>query len=242
MDAIRPVPDALGMSNRIVLRSLATYVGLAGVTIAIVWLYESMRAVMAIGGSCASGGPYVVATPCPQGTAWTTVGAIFGGMAMAALYTVYGLRQGPRVTILIWSALFLALGWNFLDFGLHPGESGQAVGWVICAVVFVLMGAGPVIAIAWPRYRRDLLWSDGEGLPVGLRSGRPARSTGAPVTRWTRPRSATWLPDDHDDPPRRVQPADDLATALSKIAELHDRGALTDEEYANVKRRILEGR
>jgi Short C-terminal domain len=243
MDATPAVPDALGMSNRIVLRSLATYLGLAGVTVALVWLYESMRAVLAIGGSCASGGPYVVATPCPHGTGWTTVGAIFGGLAAAALYTAYGLRQGPRITILVWSALFLALGWNFLDFGLHDNGSGPASGWLVCAVVFALLGGGPVIALAWPNYRRDVLWSDGEGLPVGLRSNRPTRSASQPATLTRRPaavRTGGWLPDDRHDRPAPERPADDVATALTKLSELHDRGALTDDEYANAKRRILE--
>ena len=30
------------------------------------WVYLSMRTVMDIGGSCGSGGPYVVANPCPD--------------------------------------------------------------------------------------------------------------------------------------------------------------------------------
>jgi hypothetical protein len=232
MDRAAGVPDAQRVNSRIALRSLATFAGLAGVTVALVWLYESMRAVMAIGGSCASGGPYVIATPCPHGTALTTVGAIFGGIAMTALYTIYGLRQGPRLTLLVWSALFLALGWNFLDFGVHATDSADRTGWLVCAVVFALLGLGPIGALAFPGTARDLFWNDGEGLPVGLRSQRPRRvSTPMSVATGEPP------------PPLRVveaPPADDLATALAKLADLHDRGKLTDQEYADVKSRILE--
>ncbi|MFL5518988.1 MAG: SHOCT domain-containing protein, partial [Gemmatimonadales bacterium] len=202
-----------------------------GITIALVWLYETMRAVMAIGGSCAEGGPYVVAVPCPHGTAITTLGAIFGGLAMVLVYTAFGLRAGPRVTLLLWSALFLSLGWNFLDFGLRASDSSAATGWLICAVVFALMGGGPVLGMLSPRFAKDLLWSDGVGLPVGLRSGRPA--TSEPDDRAPAARAMFPAP---EPPP----PADDLATALTKMAELHARGALTDAEYAEAKRRILE--
>lgn len=216
--------------NRVAVRSLATFVGLAGVTVALVWLYESMRAVMAIGGSCASGGPYVIATPCPHGTAFTTLGAIFGGLAMTAVYTVFGLRQGPRVTLLVWSALFGSLGWNFLDFGWHATDSSDRTGWLVCAAVFALMGLAPFGALAFAGTARDMFWNDGDGPPVGLRSKRPSRvSTPRPVD---------------DEPPARrprpEQPADDLPTALARLADLHDRGKLTDEEYTDVKRRILE--
>jgi hypothetical protein len=36
-------------------------------------------------------------------------------------------------------------------------------------------------------------------------------------------------------------PADDLPSALERLADLHDRGQLTDDEYAAAKRRMIEG-
>src|SRR6266536_2850728 len=223
-----PVPA----DGRLLLRSLATFVGLAGVTVALVWLFESMRAVLAIGGSCASGGPYVVGVPCPHATALTTVGAILGGILMAAVYTVFGLRAGPRITLLIWCALFLSLGWNFLDFGLRAQDGSDRLGWLSCAVAFALMGGGPVVGLAFPRFARELLWSDGAGMPVGLRSGGVA----AARPRADRPADARPVAP----PPAPPPPADDVGTALAKLAELHDRGVLSDANYAEVKRRILE--
>jgi hypothetical protein len=237
MDRAAGVPDAQRVNSRLALRSLATFVGLAGVTVALVWLYESMRAVMAIGGSCASGGPYVVATPCPHGSTLTTLGGILGGIAMTAVYTVFGLRQGPRLTLLVWSGVFLSLGWNFLDFGWHATDSSTRTGWLVCAGVFALLGLGPLMTLAFQGAAKDMFWSDGGGLPVGLRSGRPRRSV-IPVRADDEPRHMDYRTVQR---PKPEQPADDLATALAKLADLHDRGKLTDEEYADVKARILEG-
>jgi hypothetical protein len=220
--------------DRVAQRSLATFVGLAGLTVALVWLFETMRAVLAIGGSCAEGGPYQIQVHCPQGTTITTLGAIFGGMAMAGVYTAFGLRAGPRLTLLVWNALFLSLGWNFLDFGLHPVDGSDGTGWLVCAVLFALIGGAPLLGLFSHGFARDLFWSDGVGPPVGLRSGRPART----VRTATRPaRTGTTF---RAPPPPPPPPADDVATALTKLAELHERGALTDAEYAEAKRRILE--
>jgi hypothetical protein len=43
-------------------------VGVAAGAAAITLLSQIMRSVTSIGGSCADGGPYVSAQPCPQGT------------------------------------------------------------------------------------------------------------------------------------------------------------------------------
>ncbi len=48
-------------------RSLLTFVSLAGVSAGLTWMFLGMRSVMQIGGSCGSGGPYEIATPCPEG-------------------------------------------------------------------------------------------------------------------------------------------------------------------------------
>ena len=47
----------------------ADVVGLVIVTAGLTVVFLSMRAVMDIGGYCASGGPYVIAQECPRGAA-----------------------------------------------------------------------------------------------------------------------------------------------------------------------------
>ena len=45
------------------------YASVLVMLLALTWVYLGMRSVMDIGGSCASGGPYVVANPCPDNVA-----------------------------------------------------------------------------------------------------------------------------------------------------------------------------
>jgi hypothetical protein len=111
----------------------------------VLWL--SMRAVMDIGGRCASGGPYVIAVPCPDAVAWLLPLSIFAGLGGVGLIGWFGGRIGPgfaTIAALAWPALFLSLGWNFLEYGLaSPG--GWDISWLLCGVLFVAMGGIPLL-------------------------------------------------------------------------------------------------
>jgi Short C-terminal domain len=124
-------------------------------------VYQSMRAVMDVGGACASGGAYEIRQQCPKGVGWVMPVGIFG-MFFAGIFTFLGVFNdgGPRPYVFAWSALFLALGWNFLDYGFDsPAPGGGAeVGWIICGVVFVLMGGVPLLALLSPKATRWALW------------------------------------------------------------------------------------
>jgi hypothetical protein len=52
---------------------------------------------------------------------------------------------GFRLAVPAWSALFLSLGWNFAEYGVHPPGGGVGWGWLVCAVVFIAMGAAPLL-------------------------------------------------------------------------------------------------
>jgi hypothetical protein len=54
-------------------------IGLAGVSASLTILWLSMRSVMDIGGSCASGGPFVPRVACPSGVSLLLVGSIWCG-------------------------------------------------------------------------------------------------------------------------------------------------------------------
>ena len=45
---------------------------------------------------------------------------------------------------LAWPALFLSLGWNFLEYGFFAVEGDWVWSWLFCGVLFVLMGAVPL--------------------------------------------------------------------------------------------------
>jgi hypothetical protein len=122
---------------------------LAGTACSITLVFLAMRSVMKVGGACADGGPFVVAQPCPKGVPALLVGGIFGGLLCAGLSLSLGAKHNLRnLAVFAWPALFLSLGYNFLDFGLNPPRDESAVwGWLVCAAVFALMGGLPLIVI-----------------------------------------------------------------------------------------------
>lgn len=122
--------------------------GVAGMAACIVVVFMGMRAVLDIGGFCAEGGPYVIGTHCPEGVPLLMMLAIpglflFGGLMVWRGSPIGGPYQAA--VFFAWPALFLSLGWNFLDYGVFPpGGEGLAWGWLICGVLFVAMGGIPL--------------------------------------------------------------------------------------------------
>jgi hypothetical protein len=112
--------------------------------------YAGMRDVMRTdGGFCASGGPYVIARQCSGGDVRLLLTGILGGLIAAALYTggtaVLG-GSGKPAGLLAWTALFGALGWNFISLGLRPAHGqGSPVGWLVSGVVFWLLALGGLV-------------------------------------------------------------------------------------------------
>jgi hypothetical protein len=131
------VPRPSLADPRVTFPVIVASVMLLGLTVA--WAFLSMRVVMDVGGSCADGGPYVSAQSCPGGAGF--IGLAIPLMLVAAFVgSVAAASQGaPNLLVPMWAGLFLALGWNFLAYGLG-GSGGTDPGWVVCGVVFWLMG------------------------------------------------------------------------------------------------------
>jgi hypothetical protein len=127
-----------------------TLAGAGGFVVALVSAYRGMRDVMRTsGGFCASGGPYVVAHQCSSFDVKLILFGVFG-MLLAALIVLVGLAllRGPLLaaSLLMWTLLFGALGWNFLQLGLTPPRGvGGGGAWIVCGVVFELMAVGGLI-------------------------------------------------------------------------------------------------
>jgi hypothetical protein len=216
------------------LGSVGVFVGLAGVSCALTLLFLGMRAVMNIGGTCASGQqPYVVAHPCPAGVALLLPASIWGGLIFLGLYVWQTWRnKAPSLLALAWPTLFLSLGWNFLEFGLRPpGGGGVAVGWLVCAVVFGLMGGIPLLS----------------ALPATVRTftGRPPKGKRAP-SLMNAPLRPTWTtfstPVTWPSPPSSSSPRSDVSDVVSeleRLAALHRSGELDDAQYEAAKRKVL---
>lgn len=100
-------------------------------------LLQGFLSLMAIGGSCASGGPYVIETECPDAVALFMPLSIFGGLASVAISVIFAQGFGTSLTDLAWPVLFGSLGAGFV-------ASMDAVGFIVGGV-FLAMAIVPLV-------------------------------------------------------------------------------------------------
>ena len=162
----------------------------AGIAMCLVLMFESMRAVMDVGGYCAEGGPYVIEQHCPEGSAPALMLGMIGLFGFGGLGMYAGAKAGGYgwVPLLAWTGLFASLGWNFLDYGLFNPPEGEGIvwGWLIPGVMFQVMAWVPLVVglIGAASFRGSA--SRGRPpviVPDALRGpGQPARDV-SPATR-----------------------------------------------------------
>ena len=139
---------------------------LVAMGVGVAWLYWPMRALLDVGGVCAEGGPYVIETPCPEGSTLFLMLGVPLWMAGVFIGLVAATIRAPLPVFPGWALLFGALGWNFLDYGLHADPSGNIVAsWIVCAIVFWLMALpAAVIFLGAPFFRRGIASPPNSGL------------------------------------------------------------------------------
>ena len=179
--------------------------------------------------------------------------SIFGGLLFLGLFAICTNDAGRSLVLLAWPALFLSLGWNFLDYGLNlTTKSGSGVngGFLVCAVIFILMGAVPLIWLLPQLWRLVTGSADTSGTTGG--SG-PAPFTGMTSVAFNPPPSSapasptppSWGTNVRLDPSTASTAATtakagkDMAGELERLAALHRRGELTDAEYEAAKRQAI---
>ncbi|HEX2296285.1 MAG TPA: SHOCT domain-containing protein [Actinomycetota bacterium] len=228
----------------VVRATLAVFVTLAGVSCGLTLLYLGMRAVMDIGGACASGGPFVPRVECPEGVPLLMIGGIWGGIVFVGLYLwTTSKHRVPTLVAFAWPALFLSLGWNFLDYGVDPpvGE-GLVWGWLICAVLFALMGGLPLLAMVKPvlgQFGRRAADVPPAQVVVPTRSKvRQLRAASNPGPRG----SQRFGFDPKPGGPSGAPGGESLVDALERLGALHASGALSDDEFEAAKQQVLGGR
>lgn len=104
-------------------------------------LYMGSTIVMGMGGYCASGGPYVIETECPDAVAVTMPLSIFGGLAAVALGVYLTRGFGVPLVSWAWPILFVGLGAAFLISSVQPG----GITFLIVGLLFVVMGGFPLV-------------------------------------------------------------------------------------------------
>jgi hypothetical protein len=150
------------VAERRLVAAAGVAVATAGFAVALGAVYDGMREVMVdAGGFCASGGPYEIAQECSGEQIVLLTGGIVGMLICWGVFAGFASWAGWGVlggSLLMWGALFGALGWNFVDLGLDPpGRDDAAWGWIVSGAVFWLLALGglvPVLAMAVSRLRR----------------------------------------------------------------------------------------
>src|SRR6188472_3828597 len=98
-------------------------------SISLTLLYQVSAVVMGLGGFCASGGPYVIETECPDAVVAYVPLSIFGGLIACAIGAVFAQGFGTPLISWGWPILFGGLGTAFLISSTQPG-----------AITFVVIG------------------------------------------------------------------------------------------------------
>jgi hypothetical protein len=214
-----------------------TGLAIAGASIVgIDWaLYHLIRT-----GTCASGGPYVSARPCPAGTGTqilVLVGGIFGALIGPGLYLARGGGGRPsRVGIgtIMWALLFLTMAASGAVGAFGPaatGGSGAKLGAVIIAAIFVPMGLAPLLAVAFAGRRGEHAGESsllGTSNPMSFGPTPPVAATAAAAPRATRP------------PGPAAPSGGDALSRIERLGELRAKGVITEAEFEEHKRRMLD--
>jgi hypothetical protein len=196
-----------------------------GVVAALTSLFLGMRSVMDIGGTCGSGGPYEIAHPCPGGVAGLLPAAIWGGLIFTGLYVLVCAKfKVPSLVSLIWPALFLSLGYNFFDYGVRGGVNA---GWIICGVIFALMGAVPLVWAVSHLWRVYVHGREDDPKPWHVSTTGAAVGSAVEAMKLLNRLGRS--------------PNQDMTESLQRLDELHRSGALDDLEYAKAKDRVIRG-
>ena len=222
--------------------------GICGLAASLAILWLGMRAVLGVGGFCAEGGPYVIAQHCPEGTAWLIPLAVFAGLGSAGLTGWEGSKLGApwgAVVGLAWPGLFISLGWNFLEFAFFPPEGmhGIQFGWLIPGILFVIMGAAPLIGYlpggkSWRSNGSDatFAFADQHDENAGLEERRTQLLNDL-VDHADAQAKAT-----HPTHSTAKAPADDdLVSKLERLDALHRSGSLTHDEFQKAKQELIDG-
>jgi hypothetical protein len=207
-----------------------------------------MRAVMGVGGFCAEGGAYEIRQHCPNGVPVLMFGGVWGGMIMLGLYLWQTSKHRvPSLVALAWPALFLSLGWNFLDFGLDaPGPDGLEWGWLICAIVFLLMGGLPLLGFGKFVFKPFFTDEEPSSRPpvhplAGFAAAIELRDRLRQIQSSPRPpvTSGAGSPPGDSGSPIEGNDEDSIVVALERLAALHRSGELNDVEYEAAKQKLL---
>jgi hypothetical protein len=122
-------------------RVLGSFVSWLVFSLSFTLLYVGSATVMGLGGFCASGGPYVIETQCPEAVVAFVPVSIWTGLAAVAIGAVFAQGFGTPLVSWAWPILFVGLGVAFLISSTVPGGTT----FLIIGILFVIMGGAPLV-------------------------------------------------------------------------------------------------
>jgi hypothetical protein len=150
-------------------RGAVMLLGLAGIVACLTLFFLAGERLQDVGGSCASGGPYVVESQCPKGLEASVLLATFGFLISLLVYVLGRFAAGPQVALLSMLAYWLILPLPIL----LDGDAGGAD--LVVAVAFTALGLVALGFLLAPKRLRSVFWNDGrEGRRSVYRKGRKA--------------------------------------------------------------------
>lgn len=187
-------------------------------------------------GTCATGGPYVVARECPEGTDLLGLALPAGVIVMLVGAVIYGNRGAAPgsgkegsgaggAVLLLWTGLFLGCGfasfWGVWGPDANPGPGGE-LGGLIVGFLFVPMGLLPVL-ILLVSYRREIRGKLRGGFTEEIANQLQGKPPISPQAR------------EHE-----AHEAKDKLAELERIHHLRAEGALDRSEFERLKAEVME--
>lgn len=119
-------------------RSLLTVLSVVALAVTVTWFLVGVRASMAVGYSCASGGPYVVVNPCPHHTTSLVLAGMLLSLAPALAGSLAALSVGaPNLLVPYWT---LTLGGLSVLLLISSAQDGWVLGAVLAAMLGIALG------------------------------------------------------------------------------------------------------
>jgi len=215
--------------------------------VAIDWgLYHLIRT-----GTCASGGPYVSARPCPPGTGLHILAlilGIFGGLIGIGVFAARGRADSRHdspvpLGLVMWSLLFCTIALSGLYAALGPaaGDDAPKGTAIFLAALFIPMGLAPLPLGAMGRRKQAL--ADGRAAaadPAAVADPAAAAAVADPAAAApVADPAAAAVAAVAADPAAAIDADGDPLAKIEKLGELRDKGLITEAEFEIQKQRLL---
>lgn len=166
-------------------RSIAlTWLGMVVVAGSVTVLFLALRGLFGLDAACSAAIAGGDGKDCPASVAVAVpVAVLVMPMGMAVAMAGSKPEPGPRLWLLAWPALFVAVGWNLWEYARRD-DTVPAARWV-CGAGTIVCGLLAVLGlrklVTDSEVRHEVLWSDADGRFERYKQGSTDAPTATPV-------------------------------------------------------------